>query len=67
MDEFLASLGRIAEANPAAALPILLIIGVVWAVWVEKRMSKPESKDEKIGLIREIHSDVKIILDRLKR
>ena len=67
MDEFLASLGRLAEANPAAAVPILLVIGVIWAVWVEKRMSKPEAKDEKINLIRSIDSKIDILLDRIKR
>ena len=74
MDEFLASLGRVAEANPTAALPVLLVVGVIWAVWVEKRMSKPESKDEKINLIRSIdnnitkvESKIDILLDRVKR
>ena len=67
MDEFLASLGRIAEANPTAALPILLVVGVIWAVYVEKRMSKPENKDEKINLIRSIDSKIDILLDRIKR
>ena len=43
------------------------MVGVIWAVWVEKRMSKPETKDEKINLIRTIDSKIDILLDRIKR
>lgn len=67
MDELLASIGRIAETDPSAAIPILLLIGVGWAIRTEKRMSKPEAKDEKINLIRSIDSKIDILLDRIKR
>ena len=67
MDDFMASLGRVMEANPFAVLPILLLVGGAWAIRIEKRMVKPEEKDEKINLIREINSKLDILLDRIKR